>query len=53
MSLYDQKNATELTKNDIPVFACTPDLFPELMSAAIKKLDLKQWAGDHDVVLKG
>jgi len=50
---YDQKNATELTKNDIPVFACTPDLFPELMSAAIKKLDLKQWAGDHEVVLKG
>lgn len=50
---YDQQNAKEFARNDIPVFACTPDLFPELMSAAIKKLDLKQWAGDHDVVLKG
>ena len=50
---YDQRNAAELTRSEIPVFACTPDLFPELMSAAIKKLDLKQWAGEHDVVLKG
>ena len=40
-------------QHDIPVFACTPDLFPELMAAAIKKLDLKQWAGDRDIVLKG
>jgi len=50
---YDQRNASEFAKNSIPVFACTPDMFPELMSAAIKKLDLKQWAGDHEVVLKG
>jgi len=50
---YDQKNATEFSKNGIPVFACTPDMFPDLMSAAIKKLDMKQWAGDHDLILKG
>jgi Mg-chelatase subunit ChlD len=49
---YDKRNAQEFAKHDIPVFACTPDLFPELMAAAIKKSDLKQWAGDHDVVLK-
>ena len=50
---YDHKNAGELSKLGIPVFACTPDLFPDLMSAAIKKQDLKQWAGDNDIVLKG
>ncbi|MBN1988247.1 MAG: VWA domain-containing protein [Bacteroidales bacterium] len=50
---YSHSHASEFAKNNIPVFACTPDLFPELMSAAIKKLDLKQWAGDHDIVLKG
>ncbi|HNZ71262.1 MAG TPA: VWA domain-containing protein [Prolixibacteraceae bacterium] len=50
---YDHKNAGELSKLGIPVFACTPYLFPDLMSAAIKKQDLKQWAGDNDIVLKG
>jgi len=50
---YDHRNATEFAQNGIPVFACTPDLFPELMSAAIKKVDLKQWAGEHEIVLKG
>ncbi|MCB8964358.1 MAG: VWA domain-containing protein [Bacteroidales bacterium] len=50
---YDNNHAKEFAKNSIPVFACTPDLFPELMSAAIKKTDLKQWAGNHEVVLKG
>ena len=50
---YDHKNAGEFAKLGVPVFACTPDLFPDLMSAAIRKLDLKQWAGDNEMVLKG
>lgn len=50
---YDTNNATEFSKIGIPVFACTPDMFPELMAAAIKKQDLKQWAGDRDIVVKG
>jgi hypothetical protein len=37
---------------DIPVFACTPDIFPELMAAAIDQRDLKQWAGEQNIVLK-
>lgn len=49
---YSHKTAADLSKLNIPVFACTPDLFPELMSAAIKKSDLKQWAGERDIVLK-
>jgi hypothetical protein len=27
----------------IPCFASTPDLFPDLMAAAIDRRDLKQW----------
>jgi len=28
---------------DIPVFACTPDRFPDLMAAALAKKDLRLW----------
>jgi uncharacterized protein with von Willebrand factor type A (vWA) domain len=27
----------------IPAFACTPDLFPDLIAAAIKREDVEQW----------
>ena len=51
--MYDARLAGILSAMGVPVFACTPDQFPDLMSAAIKKEDLKQWAGDRDIVLKG
>jgi len=50
---YDSNIAKEMTQLSIPVFACTPDLFPELMAAAIQKEDINTWAGNHDIVLKG
>jgi Mg-chelatase subunit ChlD len=50
---FDKNNAQKLSQQGIPVFACTPDLFPDLMAAAIQKQDLKQWAGNNDIVLKG
>lgn len=50
---YDHENAKFFATHNIPVFACTPDLFPDLMAAAISKQDLTQWAGDQDIVLKG
>jgi Mg-chelatase subunit ChlD len=40
---YDHQNAADLASMGIPSFACTPDLFPELMAAAIRKVDLTQW----------
>lgn len=49
---YDIGNATFFAKNGIPVFACTPDLFPDLMAAAIRKYDLMQWAGEKGIVVK-
>ena len=33
---YDRDNAARLAAMGIPCFACTPDLFPDLMSAAIQ-----------------
>ena len=50
---FDAQNAKFLGNLGIPVFACTPDLFPEMMAAAISKQDMTQWAGDNEIVLKG
>jgi VWA domain containing CoxE-like protein len=50
---YERGNAQFLAKIGVPVFACTPDLFPDMMAAAISKQDMMQWAGDNNVVLKG
>jgi len=49
---YDSRNAARFGEMGIPVFACTPDLFPDLMAAAIKKENIQQWAGDRDLVVK-
>ena len=35
--VYDKHNAARFAAMDIPVFACTPDKFPEVMAAAINK----------------
>jgi Mg-chelatase subunit ChlD len=38
---YDQDNAAALAGLGVPAFACTPDIFPELMAAAIQRQDLR------------
>lgn len=40
---YHEQNAARLAELGITAFACTPDLFPELMAAAIQRQDLRQW----------
>ena len=47
---FDQRNAAALAAMGIPSFACTPDLFPDLMAAAIQKRDLGLWAARNDIV---
>ena len=42
---YDKNMAIQLGALDIPAFACTPDLFPGLMAAAIAKESIWQWMG--------
>lgn len=49
---YDAANATMFGKHGIPVFACTPDLFPDLMAAAIQKHDLSLWAAKEGLVIR-
>jgi hypothetical protein len=49
---YDTNHAGVFAKNGIPVFACTPDLFPDLMAAAIQKHNLQQWAAEKDIVIR-
>ncbi|HKT01858.1 MAG TPA: VWA domain-containing protein [Rugosimonospora sp.] len=39
---YDRDSAAALAALGVPAFACTPDLFPELMSAAIERRDLRR-----------
>ncbi len=48
---FDQGNAAELARMGIPSFACTPDLFPDLMAAAIQKQDMAIWAAKNDIVV--
>ena len=47
---FDQGNAASLASLGIPSFACTPDLFPDMMAAAIQKQDLAIWAAKNDIV---
>lgn len=49
---YDQGNAQFLSNLGIPVFACTPDKFPDLMAAALSKQDIGLWAAKENLVLK-
>ncbi len=41
---YDHTHAAALSGMGAPCFACTPDLFPDMMAAAIARQDLRQWA---------
>jgi VWA domain-containing protein len=41
---YDHDNAAALAALGVPAFACTPELFPDLMAAAVRREDLTGWA---------
>ena len=49
---YDHINAEYMASLGIPVFACTPDKFPELMAAALSKQDIAMWAAKEDLVTR-
>ena len=49
---YDTTLAGHLAALDVPVFACTPEQFGDMMAAAIDRRDLGQWAAANDVVLE-
>jgi hypothetical protein len=41
--MSDKKHAAAFATLGVPAFACTPDLFPDLMAAAIQRQDLNRW----------
>ena len=47
---FDRRVAAKLSALGAPSFACTPDLFPELMAAAIGRRDVAAWASEHGLV---
>ncbi|MGL4608702.1 MAG: VWA domain-containing protein [Trueperaceae bacterium] len=47
---FNRSLATELAELGVPSFACTPELFPELMSAAIRGEGIKHWAASNDIM---
>lgn len=40
---FHETNAAELTALGVPCFACTPEVFPDLISAAIQRQDISLW----------
>ncbi|MEB1528072.1 VWA domain-containing protein [Xanthomonas sp. WHRI 7945] len=47
---YDRTLAGKLAALGVPSFACTPDAFPGLMAAAIRRDDINQWAGGQGLL---
>jgi Mg-chelatase subunit ChlD len=48
---YDPNLSARVAALGAPVFACTPDQFPDLMAAALRRQDLHAWAAKQDIKL--
>ncbi len=49
---FDHSMAEVFANLTINSFACTPDLFPDLMASAINRQDIADWAGKNNIVTK-
>jgi uncharacterized protein with von Willebrand factor type A (vWA) domain len=47
---YDHALAARLAALGVPSFACTPDAFPGLMAAAMRRDDISAWAATQGLV---
>ena len=50
---FDRRLAAKLSAMGAPAFACTPDLFPDLMGAAIARRDVAAWAAEAGITVAG
>lgn len=50
--MYDKRIAAHYNSFNIPVFACSPDLFPDMMAAALKREDMHYWCAKEEVEMK-
>lgn len=48
---YDQHHAAEYAARGVPAFACTPDLFPDLMATVLNRGSVTAWAAKHEIKL--
>lgn len=48
---FDHSHAQALAALGCPVFACTPDQFPDLMAIALTRQDAAGWAAANDIAL--
>jgi hypothetical protein len=48
--MFDKNHAAAFAALGTPAFACTPDLFPELMAAASQRQDLGRWVATQGIV---
>lgn len=46
---YDPTLSAKMAALGVPVFACTPDQFPDLMAAALRRDDIHAWAATEDI----
>ncbi|MCY0964866.1 VWA domain-containing protein [Parathalassolituus penaei] len=46
---FDKRMAADFAALGSPAFACTPDLFPELMAAALERKDMHQFASQRGI----
>jgi Mg-chelatase subunit ChlD len=49
---FDHEVAATFTGLGVPSFACTPDLFPDLMATAIQRRDIDQWAASQGITIE-
>ena len=48
---FDTQNAKILREFKTPCFACTPDLFPELIATALNGESIDNWASKNNIVI--
>jgi Mg-chelatase subunit ChlD len=47
---FNRQIAQEMVNIGVPSFACTPQLFPDLMAAVLDRRDLQQWTATQGIV---
>jgi len=47
--MSDKKHAAAFATLGVPAFACTPDLFPDLMAAVIQRQDINRWVASQGI----
>ncbi len=47
---FERDHASTIASFGVPAFACTPDLFPDLIAATINERDVNLWAASKGIV---